>query len=106
MRMPPRWWRNCGAVPVPAVSAPFSVPTFCAHPDEALAAPGKARERFQFDDPDFQPFASKFDRQGPAGTTDAEPLRNAKCIAVNRKAVTHTGCKYVSRQHLPVPAGQ
>lgn len=37
-------------------------PDIFAHPDEALAALGKALERFQFDDPGFQPFDSKFDR--------------------------------------------
>ncbi len=33
-----------------------------SRPADALAALGKALERFQFDDPSFQPFDSKFDR--------------------------------------------
>jgi len=33
-----------------------------SRPDDALAALGKALERFQFDDPSFQPFDSKFDK--------------------------------------------
>nr|WP_238812840.1 cytochrome c peroxidase [Paraburkholderia sp. SG-MS1] len=33
-----------------------------SRPSDALAALGKALERFQFDDPSFQPFDSKFDK--------------------------------------------
>jgi cytochrome c peroxidase len=33
-----------------------------AHPDQALAALGKALERFQLDDPSFQPYSSRFDQ--------------------------------------------
>ncbi|MGF6442678.1 hypothetical protein [Paraburkholderia youngii] len=33
-----------------------------SRPADALAALGKSLERFQFDDPSFQPFDSKFDR--------------------------------------------
>ncbi|GAA4332331.1 cytochrome c peroxidase [Pigmentiphaga soli] len=33
-----------------------------SRPDRALAALGKALERFELDDPSFQPFSSKFDR--------------------------------------------
>jgi cytochrome c peroxidase len=45
-----------------------------ARPADALAALGKALERFQFDDPSFQPFDSKFDRvlDGQAQFTEQE----------------------------------
>ncbi|WP_043113754.1 cytochrome c peroxidase [Solimonas soli] len=45
-----------------------------SRPDDALAALGQALERFQFDDPSFQPFDSKFDRvlDGKAGFSEQE----------------------------------